>query len=110
MNVTGSQKFSAYFQPYTAEPDAQALETIHAASSFAKAHPLQPVVVDGFSAPPDPKLDVDGLSARRAEMVKQVLLRGGVPEDRITTSANGVIDPKNLPSVAVRRVDISVGK
>ena len=106
---TGSRKFSVYFPPYSAELDQQALETIHAAAHFAQAHPLQPVSVDGFAAPPDPKQDVPGLSAQRADTVKQALLGDGVLPLRITTSANGVVNPKTLPSLAVRRVDITVG-
>jgi outer membrane protein OmpA-like peptidoglycan-associated protein len=108
--LTDSQKYSVYFQPYSAELDPPALETVHAAAGFARDHPLQLVAVDGFSAPPDPKLDVAGLSARRAEVVKQVLVSDGVRPERITIAANGITDPKELPTVAVRRVDISVGR
>jgi outer membrane protein OmpA-like peptidoglycan-associated protein len=108
--LTDSQKYSVYFQPYSAVLDRQAQDTVHSASDFARSHPLQLVTVDGYSAPPDPKRDVDGLSAQRAEAVKQVLISDGVGVQRITTAANGITDPKTLPDVAVRRVDISVGK
>jgi outer membrane protein OmpA-like peptidoglycan-associated protein len=108
--LSDSRKFSIYFEPYSAALNQQGGETISAAAEFARAHPLQPVAVDGFSAPPDPKLDVDGLSAQRAEAVKQALISDGVTPSRITTEANGIVDPKNLPSVAVRRVDIAVGQ
>jgi outer membrane protein OmpA-like peptidoglycan-associated protein len=105
-----NRTFSVYFEPYSAALDQQALETIHAAAVFAKNHPLQSVAVAGFSAPPDPKLDVGGLSEQRAEIVKQVMVDDGVGRSRITTVANGIVDPQALPSVAVRRVDISIGK
>jgi outer membrane protein OmpA-like peptidoglycan-associated protein len=108
--LTSSRNYSVYFQPYSAQLDPQSAETIHAAARFAHAHPLQLVTVDGYSAPPDPKHDVDGLSAQRAETVKQAMVSDGIGPERITTSANGITDPKNLPQVAVRRVDISVGK
>jgi outer membrane protein OmpA-like peptidoglycan-associated protein len=106
---SASQTFSIYFQPYSAELDQSAQETIHAAADFARAHPLQPVSVNGYSAPPDPKLDVEGLSAKRADAVKQVLISDGVGPGRITIEANGITDPKTFPTVAVRRVDINVG-
>jgi outer membrane protein OmpA-like peptidoglycan-associated protein len=108
--LSDQQKSSVYFQPYSAKLDPQAIETVHTAANFARAHPLQPVTILGFSAPPDPQRDVDGLSAQRAETVKQALVSDGIGPQRITTSANGVVDPKTLPSVAVRRVDINVGQ
>ncbi len=107
--LSDSQKFSVYFQPYSAGLDKQALESVHAAASFARAHPLQMVTVDGYAAPPDPKTDADVLSAQRATNVKQVLVGDGVGPQRIKTAANGVINPQPLPSLAVRRVDISFG-
>jgi outer membrane protein OmpA-like peptidoglycan-associated protein len=110
---TGSgdeQAYSVYFQPYSADPDPAARETIHAAADFARSHRTLPVVVVGYSAPPDPGRDVDGLSAQRAEGVKRVLVAEGVEPNRISTTAHGVIDPKNLPTVAERRVDIAVGR
>ncbi len=104
--ASGSRNFSVYFQPYSADLDEQAHETIGTAAAFANANPLLPVEVAGFAAPPDPKLDVEGLSAKRAGMVKQLLIGDGVRPDRIATVANGITDPKSLPSVGVRRVDI----
>jgi outer membrane protein OmpA-like peptidoglycan-associated protein len=107
---TDAQRYSVYFQPYSAQVDPHSTETIHQAALFAQAHPSQPVAIDGFSAPPDPKLDVKGLSAQRAEIVKQALINEGVGPQRITTEANGITDPQALPTVAVRRVDISIGR
>jgi outer membrane protein OmpA-like peptidoglycan-associated protein len=108
--LSDSRKFSVYFEPYSADINQQGRETITAVAEFARAHPLQPVAVDGFSTPPDPRHDVDGLSAQRAEAVKQALITDGVAPIRITTAANGIVGPKSLPSVAVRRVDIGVGQ
>jgi OOP family OmpA-OmpF porin len=108
--MTDSRTFSVYFEPYSSVLDQQARETIGNAANFARARPLQPVAVAGFSAPPDPQRDVEGLSARRAEVVKQALADDGLSPNRITTMANGITDPKDLPSVAVRRVDIRVGR
>jgi len=104
-----SQTFSVYFEPYSSDLDQQAQATIRSAASFARSHPLQMVSVAGFSAPPDPKRDVDGLSAKRADVVKQALVDDGLAEQRVMTVANGITDPKSLPTLAVRRVDISIG-
>ena len=103
----GPQKYSVYFEPYSDQLDPQAGETVHAAAKYAQDHPLKIVALDGFAAPPDPTLDVDGLSAQRAEIVKRALVSDGIKPERITVAANGVTDPTPLPSVAVRRVDIS---
>lgn len=102
-------KYSVFFQPYSSELDGQAEKTLHDAAAFAQAHPAWPVVVTGYSAPPDPKQDVEGLSDQRAEVVKQGLIAGGIRPNRIVTVGRGITDPQNLPTVAVRRVDINVG-
>ena len=104
------QRYSVYFQPYSADLDQQALETVHAAADFAQGHRGLPIAVVGYAAPPDPDRDVPGLSAHRADAVAQVLAASGVEANRVTTSGNGIIDPKTLPTVSVRRVDITVGR
>jgi outer membrane protein OmpA-like peptidoglycan-associated protein len=106
----GPRKFSVFFEPYSVALDPQARDTIQSAADFASANPALPIAVAGYAAPPDPKLDVDGLSAQRAAAVKALLVSNGVKPDRITTVANGITDPKNLPNVSVRRVDIGVGQ
>ncbi len=105
-----AERFSVYFEPYSTSLDPRALQTIQVAGRFAQSHPWLPVAVVGYAAPPDPGRDVDGLSAQRAEVVKQVLVNDGLSPARITTTANGITDPKNSPTVAVRRVDIDVGQ
>lgn len=104
------QRFSVFFQPYSAGLDQQANETVKAAAQFAQSHRGLPVALAGYSAPPDPNRDVDGLSAQRADVVKQALVASGVEPSRISTDAKGITDPKELPQVAVRRVDIMVGQ
>lgn len=103
----GEQNYSVYFVPYSSTLDQQAQVTIRSVSRYAADHPRARVMVTGYAAPPDPAHDVDGLSAQRADAAKQALLQAGVQEDRISTEANGITDPKTLPQVAVRRVDIS---
>jgi outer membrane protein OmpA-like peptidoglycan-associated protein len=108
---TGSQtrNFSVYFQPYSAELDKQAKETAETAAQYAQAHAVLPVAIEGYSAPADPGRDIDGLSAQRADAIKRVLTAAGVSPTRISTSANGSIDPHPMPQLSVRRVDIAVG-
>jgi outer membrane protein OmpA-like peptidoglycan-associated protein len=107
---TPPQKFSVFFEPYSAALDPQARETINLAADAARANQALPITVAGFSAPPDPGLDVNGLSAQRTTAVKQRLVSDGVRPDRIATVASGITDPKTLPNVSVRRVDISIGQ
>lgn len=104
------QRYSVYFQPYSAHVDPQSIETIHQASRYVQPNLSQPVAIIGFSAPPDPNRDIAGLSAQRAEIVRQALISAGVGPQRITTAAKGITDPQAVPNLAVRRVDISIGR
>ncbi len=105
-----TRSYSVFFQPYSSELDDHAREAVRDAASFAQSHPLQPVAVAGYAAPPDPGKDIDGLSAQRAEVVKQALINDGVSPGRISMQANGITDPEGKPNLAVRRVDINVGR
>ena len=108
--ATGPRKYTVFFEPYSTSLGPRALDTIHNAAGFAKAHPVQAVAVEGYAAPANPRLQVDGLSAQRADVVRKMLVYEGVGPERITTEANGISDPEELPNVAVRRVDIRIGK
>lgn len=105
-----TRQYSIFFQPYSSDLDDHARAAITDAASFAHDHPLQPIRLAGYSAPPDPSKDVDGLSAKRAEVVKQALITDGISPARISIEANGITDPEGKPNLAVRRVDISVGQ
>jgi len=105
-----TRSYSVFFQPYSSVMDDHAQEAVRDAASFAQSHPLQPVALAGYSAPPDPGKDIDGLSAQRAEVVKQALISDGVSPGRISVEANGITDPQGKPNLAVRRVDINVGR
>ena len=105
-----TQTFSVFFPSYSAELDQQALDAIQNAADFAKRHPLQPLILIGYAAPPDPGKDVPDLSEKRAAAVQTALVGDGVAPKRISIAAQGVVEPKtNMPSISVRRVDISVG-
>ncbi|MFO1028612.1 MAG: OmpA family protein [Acetobacteraceae bacterium] len=105
-----TSSFSVFFPPYSAELDQDAQTAIHNAAAFAKSRPSEPVILIGYSAPPDPGKDVPGLSEQRAQAVKAVLVSDGINPNRISAIAKGITDPKaNMPELSVRRVDISVG-
>src|SRR5664279_1246075 len=96
-----TRQYSIFFQPYSSDLDDHARSAITDAASFAHDHPLQPISLAGYAAPPDPSKDVDGLSAKRAEVVKQALVSDGIWSGRISVEANGITDPEGKPSVAV---------
>ena len=100
-------KYSIYFEPYSVALDQQAQQTARAVVQFARANPTTRLSLSGYSAPADPTRNIDGLSDERAVAVKQALIRDGIRPERIVTEGYGETDPKALPSVAVRRVDIS---
>jgi outer membrane protein OmpA-like peptidoglycan-associated protein len=108
--LSDSRNFSIYFENDSSTLNPQSQQTVGTAADFARNHPLQPIAVEGYAGPAFPGRDIVGLSAQRAEIVRQALVNAGVSPNRITTAANGVIDPKTLPNVAVRRVDIDIGK
>ena len=100
-------RYSIYFEPYSVALDQQAQQTARAVAQFARANPTARLSLSGYSAPADPARNIDGLSDQRAIAVKQTLIGDGVKPERIVTEGYGETDPKALPSVAVRRVDIS---
>jgi len=107
---SSQQKFTVYFEPYSAKLGLQSLETIQAAGRYAQDHPWLPVAVIGYAAPADREHDADGLSAQRADVVKEVLVGDGLGATRIVIKANGVTDPGRAPGLEMRRVDIEVGQ
>ena len=102
------KSFSVFFQPYSADLDPRAQETVHAAATFANAHPLMPVSIAGYT--PSQGFNVDTTSGQRAEVVQNALVREGVGRLRIEiVGSDRLIDPTGLPNLPVGRVDINVG-
>jgi OOP family OmpA-OmpF porin len=105
-----NRHYSIYFAPYSDALDQQGRKAVQQAAEAAiHDYPVLPISVSGYAAPPDPGQNVDGLSGQRAQTVQQALIEDGVTPIRIVTRAKGITDPKMLPNVAVRRVDISIG-
>ena len=69
-----------------------------------------PVVAKLAAGSANDTYDVGGLQGgSEKELAKQGLIAAGISPNRIVTVGNGVTDPKSMPSVSVRRVDINVG-
>ncbi len=104
-------KYTVYFIPYSSQLDQRAMDTIQAAATFAKANPLAPVTIQGYSTRPDPAQH-DTLSQLRTGAVKNGLLQDGVGRARIEVlGAGGIIYPQGvpMPTLGPDRVDISIG-
>jgi hypothetical protein len=107
--TSSPQTYSVYFQSYSTELDPQARQTVQEAADFGRARSWLPIQVIGYAAPADPRPNLDALSAQRAAVVKQLLVDDGIGPNRISVAGDGVIDPRPLPPLSVRRVDISFG-
>jgi outer membrane protein OmpA-like peptidoglycan-associated protein len=102
------QRYSVYFQPYSAGFDPQAQQVIHEAATFAKAHPLLPLSIKNTT--PYMGVQVDTLSGQRTEAVLHALLQEGISRMRIeVVGADRLLDPNGMPNLPAQRVDISVG-
>ncbi|HEY0184667.1 MAG TPA: hypothetical protein VGC09_17850 [Rhodopila sp.] len=102
------KKFSVLFPPYSADLDPAAQEVVHAAATFAKAHPLMPLSVGGYASRPDPG-NYPTLRQERVGVVQKALVREGVDQFRIEIPGNGIIYPDGVPDLPVDRVDINIG-
>jgi outer membrane protein OmpA-like peptidoglycan-associated protein len=102
------KSFSVFFQPYSAALDGQALATVQAAATYAKAHPLMPVALAGDATRPDTG-DLDTLRQERVAAVKDALVQAGLGAAGIDVWGTGMAFPTGDPSQVVGRVVISVG-
>jgi outer membrane protein OmpA-like peptidoglycan-associated protein len=102
------QHFPVFFQPYDANLDSQAQESVHQAASFAKAHPLMPLSIIGLT--PYMGVEVDTMSGQRTQSVLNALLREGIGRMRIEiVGSDRLLDPNGMPNLPAQRVDIYVG-
>ncbi|HBK08550.1 MAG TPA: hypothetical protein DDZ81_22315 [Acetobacteraceae bacterium] len=102
------QTFSVFFQPYSADLDPRAQVTVHAAAAFAKAHPLMPLSIPGYSRRPYPG-NLPDLRQQRVAVVLRTLTKEGVDRWRIGVLGEGLLYPDGVPGLEMERVDINIG-
>lgn len=102
-----------FFQPYSAALDVPAEAVIASAAQAAKASPQVRAVVTGAADSVGSEKVNYYLSETRAQMVADMLVQDGVPEDRIEIRANGITPalspiPNGTPAQSARRVLIQL--
>ncbi len=103
------QRYLIFFQKDSAALDDSARGVITSASILAQHEKAAPVIVLGFADPEgSPQANRD-LSALRAQIVTDELVKAGIPPDRISKRAEGSVEYK-LDSLESRRVEIIVGQ
>lgn len=104
-----SQKFVVFFPEWSSALDEPASGTVAAAASWAQAHPSQTVTVSGFAGPDVSAKTSDTLSAARAQVVSDSLVKLGVPPDRIAKASYGSTGYTSA-AVESRRVEIQIAR
>ena len=105
--------FSVGFRTNSAQPPAQAIDSLEALALLLRAVPSLEVYIDGYA---DPRGTQDlnlSLSEARATAIRDELLAAGIPADRISVAGHGApqFDPAAAPSdpdawALQRRADI----
>ena len=103
------QNYFVFFPKWSAELDGQSRTLIRAASTYAKAHPADPIVVIGYADPSGSQDAHVDISATRAARVKAALAADGIPAERIEARAHGELQPTWTDQEA-RRVEIRIGQ
>jgi outer membrane protein OmpA-like peptidoglycan-associated protein len=103
-----ARTFVVFFDPLSAEPDADANTILARAADAARAFPSEPVWVIGFADPEGSSEENRRLSQARAEAVSAHLAQRGVAASRIRRAARGATEP-TLALVESRRVEIRIG-
>jgi len=102
-----SNLFLIFFQPWSAKLDAGNQKMIQTAVTKAKTIPQSQVTVLGYAdMEGSAKANLD-LTKSRVDAVKQMLVRDGFPEDRITVKPFGSVKPIG-DSQESRRVEITI--
>ena len=107
----GRPTYNVGFADNASRIDDPARTTIVEAARVANAHPLDPVVLDGYADTKD--MNVTGTRARelarlRVDAVAEALTGVGVNASRIVR-APYTVDPEASAGVASRRVEIDIG-
>jgi cytochrome c oxidase subunit 2 len=104
-----SQKFVVFFSEWSSALDEPANGTVAAAASWAQAHPSQTVTVSGFAGPDASAKASESLSASRAQVVSDSLVKLGVPAERIARASYGATGYTSA-AVESRRVEIQIAQ
>ena len=107
MSGASGQRYVVFFTPWSAEIDDEAGGAIAGAADVARKSPAGRVRVTGFADPEgSPQANRD-LSALRAQVVVDALIKGGVAAERIDRRAAGSVG-YTMNSVESRRVEVTV--
>jgi hypothetical protein len=100
--------YSVSYLPFSAKPDSQGQQAVDAALAFAKANPLMPVTIDGYSTPPDVR-QFDSMAQERVRILRSTLIDGGVDRARIGVLGNGIAYPQGTRMPTLPRDTVNVG-
>lgn len=101
-------RYVIFFEPFSANLDDTARDSIKAAAAHAKAHPEARIYVSGYaSADNDPQAN-RSLSVTRARVVAMALQENGIDRSRLRPKGEGQVEVA-LDPVEGRRVEISIG-
>jgi outer membrane protein OmpA-like peptidoglycan-associated protein len=102
------EHYAVFFQPQSAEIDAQGRQILVTLAEKASQRPGAIVTVSGFADPEGIAPDNLKLSARRARAVADALVADGVPAGRIRRVSEGGVNYAG-DSQESRRVEILLG-
>ena len=104
------KRFSIVFHPCSADLDPQARETVQVAAALAKANPLRPLSLQGYTTRPDP-VGFPTLQEQRVAVVVRALTREGIDRWRIQVLGDGILYPRGvpMPNLPPEQVVINIG-
>jgi hypothetical protein len=100
--------YSISYLPFSAKPDAPGKQALDAAIAFAKANPLMPVTIDGYTTPPDAR-QFDSMAQERVRVVRMTLIDGGIDRARIGILGNGIAYAQGTRMPTLPRDTVNVG-
>jgi outer membrane protein OmpA-like peptidoglycan-associated protein len=105
-----AQKADLYFDTNSASvEDGEASEKLKAIAEWARCHPKQAVILEGFADPRGTQKYNVGLSARRAVAVRSKLIEMGVRPTQLVIAVYGEAEAKEgQPFAKDRRVTASI--
>jgi len=100
--------YSVSYLPFSARPDAPGQQALDQAIAFAKANPLMPVTIDGYTTPPDAR-QFDSMAQERVRVVRMKLIDGGIGRARISVLGNGIAYAQGTRMPTLPRDTVNVG-